>query len=128
MEHFLPSLFSKVLNMSITASYVILFVLIARLFLKKAPKIFSYTLWAVVLFRLLCPFSFSSAFSFLKAIAPSSGKMNYIPSDVGMMVHPQIETGIGNVNSAINNSLPAATTYASANPMQIKWSGLALSL
>lgn len=119
MEHFLPALFFKVLNMSITASYVILFVMIARLFLKKAPKIFSYTLWAVVLFRLLCPFSFSSAFSFLKAIAPSSGKMDYIPSDVGMMVHPRIETGLGNVDSAINSSLPAAMTYASANPMQI---------
>lgn len=115
----MPALFFSVLNMSITTSYVILFVIIARLFLKKTPKIFSYTLWSVVLFRLLCPFSFSSAFSFLKAIAPSSGKMDYIPADVGMMVQPQIETGIGKVNSIINSSLPAATSYASANPMQI---------
>jgi beta-lactamase regulating signal transducer with metallopeptidase domain len=119
MEHFLPSLFSKVLNMSITASYVILFVMIARLLLKKTPKIFSYTLWSVVLFRLLCPFSFSSAFSFLKAITPSSGKMDYIPSNVGMMVQPQIETGIDKVNSIVNSSLPVAMPYASANPMQI---------
>lgn len=119
MEHFLSALFFSILNMSITTSYVILFVMIARLLLKKAPKIFSYALWAVVLFRLLCPFSFSSAFSFLKAITPSSGKMDYIPSDVGMMVQPQIETGIGKVNSIINGSLPAATPYASANPMQI---------
>ncbi|SHK80085.1 M56 family metallopeptidase [Desulforamulus aeronauticus] len=119
MEDFLSALFLKVLNMSITSSYVILFVMIARLFLKKAPKIFSYTLWAVVLFRLLCPFSFSSAFSFLKAVTPSSGKMDYISSDVGMMVQPQIETGIDKVNSIVNSSLPAATPYASANPMQI---------
>lgn len=119
MEHFLPELFSNVLNMSITTSYVILFVMIARLILKKAPKIFSYTLWGVVLFRLLCPFSFSSTFSFLKAIAPSSGKMDYIPSDVGMMVHPQIETGIHKVNSIVNSSLPQAVPYASENPMQM---------
>ncbi len=41
--------------MSLTASVVILIVLLFRLVLKKAPKIFSYALWAVVLFRLLCP-------------------------------------------------------------------------
>ncbi len=43
--------------------------------------------------------SFSSAFSFLKAIAPSSGKMDYIPVDVGIMIEPQIETGIRGVNA-----------------------------
>ena len=82
MELFLQELFLSVLNMSINASYVILFVVMARLFLKKTPKIFSYTLWSVVLFRLVCPFSFSSAFSFLKAVTPSSGKMEYIPFEV----------------------------------------------
>ena len=37
-----------VFNMSVTASVVIVFVLLARLLLKRAPKIFSYALWAVV--------------------------------------------------------------------------------
>lgn len=119
MEIFLQELFLSVLNMSITASYVILFVVMARLFLKKTPKIFSYALWAVVLFRLVCPFSFSAAFSLLKAVIPSSGKMDYIPFDVGMMGQPQIDTGIHGVNSIISNSLPAATPYVSANPMQM---------
>ncbi|WP_206458208.1 M56 family metallopeptidase [Anaerovorax sp. IOR16] len=59
----LDHLFLQILNMSFTASYVILFVLIVRFFLRKAPKIFSYSLWSVVLFRLLCPFSFESRFS-----------------------------------------------------------------
>ncbi|MFA7149361.1 MAG: M56 family metallopeptidase, partial [Syntrophomonadaceae bacterium] len=45
--------FITVLNMSLTASYVVLAVIIVRLLLKRAPKIFSYALWAVVLFRLL---------------------------------------------------------------------------
>jgi beta-lactamase regulating signal transducer with metallopeptidase domain len=52
-----------ILDMSLTAGVVIIFVLGARLLLKKAPKIFSYALWAVVLFRLFCPLSFSSQFS-----------------------------------------------------------------
>lgn len=47
--------FLTILDMSITASIVILAVLLVRLPLKKAPKIFSYALWFVVLFRLLCP-------------------------------------------------------------------------
>lgn len=51
------TLFPAVLNMSLTASIVIAFVLAVRLFLKKAPKVFSYALWGVVLFRLLCPVS-----------------------------------------------------------------------
>lgn len=57
------TVFLQILNMSLTASYVILFVVAARMFLKKAPKIFSYALWSVVLFRLTCPFSFSSKMS-----------------------------------------------------------------
>ena len=61
----LQEVFSKVLNMSLTGSVVIVFVLIARLLIRKAPKVFSYSLWAVVLFRLLCPVSFSSALSLL---------------------------------------------------------------
>lgn len=119
MELFLQKLFLSVLNLSITASYVILFVVVARFLLKRTPKIFSYTLWAIVLFRLVSPFTFSSAFSFLKAVTPSSGKMEYIPSDVGMMGQPQIDIGISGVNSIVNHSLPAATPYASVNPMQI---------
>lgn len=49
-------LFLKILGMSITASFVIGAVILLRLLLKKAPKIFSYLLWIAVFFRLLCPF------------------------------------------------------------------------
>jgi len=119
MEAFLQDSFVEVINMSITASYVILFVFIARLFLKKAPKIFSYSLWGVVLFRLICPFSFSSTFSFLKAASGGTAKMEYISPDIGMMARPQIDIGINGINTAVNASLPVATPYASGNPMQI---------
>lgn len=126
MELFLQGLFVDVVNMSITASYVILFVLVARLFLGKAPKIFSYSLWAVVLFRLICPFSFSSAFSLLQTVSSSSGNMEYIPSNIGTMAQPQVNPQMNAVNSTINTSLPAALPYSSANPMQIVLSVLSM--
>ncbi len=76
--------FLTILNMSMTASYVILCIILIRLLLKKAPKIFSYGLWSVAGFRLLCPFSFKSILSLvpmntyqqasqIKDIAPASG-------------------------------------------------------
>ncbi len=58
-------IFLHVLQMSLTASFVILCVLAVRFLLKKSPKIFSYVLWAVVLFRLICPFAFESGFSII---------------------------------------------------------------
>lgn len=58
-------IFAKVLRMSMTASIVIVVVCLARLILRKAPKKASYLLWAVVLFRLLCPLSIPSPISFL---------------------------------------------------------------
>ena len=55
-----------VLNMSLTASVVIGCVLLARLLLRRAPKVFSYGLWAVVLFRLICPVSVTAHLSLLR--------------------------------------------------------------
>ena len=61
----LDEIFLRILDMTKTGSIVILAVLLARLLLKKAPKTFSYALWAVVLFRLLCPVSFEAQMSLL---------------------------------------------------------------
>ena len=61
----MTSLFLKVFNLSISASYLILAVLVARLLLKKAPKWVNVALWAVVGLRLLCPFSLESALSLI---------------------------------------------------------------
>lgn len=79
----LSTLFSAVLNMSITASVVILVVLLAQRLLKGAPKVISYALWGVVLFRLLCPFSLSAQFSLLSLFqtsATETGQMAYLPA------------------------------------------------
>lgn len=62
---FLIDHFPDLLDLNTTVSYVILFVLCVRQFLKGAPKIFSYALWGIVLLRLLVPFSIESSMSFL---------------------------------------------------------------
>ena len=61
----LIDLFSRVLNMSLAAGIIILLVLAVRFLLRKTPKIFSYLLWAAVLFRLLCPVAPESRVSVL---------------------------------------------------------------
>lgn len=78
----LNSIFPAILNMSMAAIPVILAVLLARFALKRAPRIFSYLLWAVVLFRLLCPVSLTSGFSLLGALdAPvTSSGSGYVTS------------------------------------------------
>ncbi len=58
-------LFMKIIDMSMKASIVIAVICLARLLLRKAPKGITYFLWAVVLFRLLCPISISSPISFM---------------------------------------------------------------
>ena len=83
------NLFSVILNMSMTGSIVILLVMLARLILKRSPKIFSYALWAVVLFRLLCPVAFTAPVSVLNALEPkvqeaseSTSVIYFIPAEV----------------------------------------------
>ncbi len=68
----MATVFTTILNMSLTASVIILVVLLARLCLKRLPKIYSYLLWSVVLFRLLCPVSFSLPVSVLAPMAEAS--------------------------------------------------------
>lgn len=123
----MEALFLKILNMSITADYVIIVVILIRLLLKKAPKKYSYLLWSVVLFRMICPVSYSSAFSIFQAklfdmaTAQKDGgaALSFIPADIGYMKTPRVTVGIPTMNSIISGSLPVATPYASINPMQI---------
>jgi len=61
----MTNLFIAILNMSLVGSFVIAAVCVARIFLKKSPKIFLYFLWAVAGFRLVFPFSIESAFSLI---------------------------------------------------------------
>lgn len=119
----LSGLFITILNMSITATYVAVCVILVRILLRNAPKKFSYALWAVVLFRFICPVSFTSAVSFLGLlnINPhnTAGVLEYVPNNIGFMPEPTVQSGIGSLDSAVNTYLPQAAPIASANPMQI---------
>ena len=59
----LKSIFSGVLTMSLKAIPVILLVLLLRFALRRAPKRWAYALWAVPLYRLVCPAALPAAFS-----------------------------------------------------------------
>ena len=69
-------LFLKIINMSISASWLVLAVLILRFVLKKAPKWVNVLLWGIVAVRLICPFSFESALSLI----PSSETIDLLKS------------------------------------------------
>ncbi len=124
---FMEMSFLKIINMSITASYVILAILLIRLCIGRIAKIFSYVLWSVVAFRLLSPVSFSSTISIFNfklfdmtaAQSGASGTFIYVPSDIAYLERPQVTVGIPEVNHFIVESLPAATPPASVNLMQI---------
>lgn len=70
----MKELFVKCLEMSLSASTVILAVLLLRFALKKAPKVYSYALWALVLIKLLCPIEIKSPIGLTKAGPAESGE------------------------------------------------------
>lgn len=108
-------LFIKLLNMSITAGWIVLGVFLLRLALKKAPRWAVCALWALVGVRLVCPVSFESVLSLIPSAETISPNILYSSA-------PQIQSGIDFINSAVNPALSesfAPDVYASANPMQI---------
>ena len=114
-----------VFNMSVTASVVIVFVLLARLLLKKAPKIFSYALWAVVLFRLLCPVSITTNLSLLGLLdAPvveattHTTAVEYIPQDVVHTPASEVKLPVPGMNQSVNEALPLGDEQTAVDPME----------
>ena len=108
-------LFLKIINMSISASWLVLAVLILRFVLKKAPKWINVLLWGIVAIRLICPFSFESTLS----IIPSA---ETIPLNIGVDTTPTINSGISAINNAVNPIISQSNTPmagASVNPLQI---------
>lgn len=111
----MTGLFLKIINMSISASWLILAVLICRLVLKKAPKWVNVLLWGIAAVRLLFPFSVESALSLI----PSA---ETITPEIMMDASPTINTGIPAINNAVNPVISqsfAPSPAASANPLQI---------
>lgn len=118
---FMPTL----LNMSLTASVAIVLVMLLRLLLKKAPKVISYALWGVVLFRLLCPVSIGSDFSVYNLFdvpTEESGTVTsvieYVPSNIVHTEYPSVSLPVPGISDAINETLPQGEEQLRADPLE----------
>lgn len=117
------TLLQAVLKMSFTGSIVILTVLIARAILFKAPKIFSYMLWSVVLFRLLCPVSF---FTHISVLQFTGTPYKIAEKNVNTKKHPQNTINIQKTVPQIkitnkNNIMPENTIPETASNIFLYW-------
>lgn len=93
----MSGIFLKIVNMSISAGWIVLAVLVLRLLLKKAPKWATVLLWAIVGLRLIMPFSIESLFS----LVPSSETISMAPDSP----RPYFESGIVIVDNQVNEYL-----------------------
>lgn len=128
MGHFVSyELLPVIFNMTVTAGVVILAVLLVRFILKKlgAPAVVSYALWAVVLFRLLCPVSVTapvSLFGVLDApvVATEGGAttIEYVPKEIVHMENPAVELPVPVVGDAISAVLPQGEEQLRADPLE----------
>ncbi len=94
----MSDLFLKIVNMSISASWLVVAVLILILVLKKAPKWVNVLLWGIVAVRLICPFSFESALSLIPSAETFPEKIISGPSF-------DVQTGITPIDNRINDYL-----------------------
>lgn len=111
----METIFIDILNMSISAGWVILAVLLLRVLLRKAPKAMRCCLWILVGIRLICPISLESALSLLPSAEP-------IPQEILYDASPAIESGIESIDNVVNPILSSSLAPApgdSANPMQV---------
>ena len=115
----------RLLNMSLTASIAIVLVILLRFVLKKAPKVISYALWSIVLFRLLCPVSIGSTFSVFNLFeTPTEDSgfitsvIEYVPTDIVHTEHPSVVVPVPGVSDAINEALPQGEEQLRADPLE----------
>ena len=93
----MSGLFLSIINMSISASWIVLTVLLLRILLKKAPKWIMVLLWGIVAIRLICPFSIESAISLI----PSSETISKAPN----APRPHFESGVTIIDNQVNDYL-----------------------
>ena len=111
----MSEVFIAVLNMSISASYLILAVLLLRLLFRKAPGWIKTALWGIASIRLICPVSLKSVLSLIP-------NPQTVPPEIMMDRNPEINTGLPIVNKVINPVIKGAFTpdpATSANPLQL---------
>lgn len=94
-------IFTKIFNMSVTASFLIVAVILLRLILKNAPKWTRYILWLLVALRLVIPFTFESPLSLVPNAQAINSATNSSTSYVSSLVNSK---GFQTMQSAV--SLP----------------------
>ena len=97
----MDDVFLKLVNLSISASWLILAVLVLRVVLKKAPKWVMPLLWGVVALRLVCPFSIESVLSLI----PSA---ETIPSEIVTETREPVLYEQATLDIVTNPTLPPA--------------------
>ena len=121
----LDVVFSLVLTMSLSASWIAAAVLVLRLLLKKAPRWITCLLWAMVAVRLVCPISLQSPVSAYQVAAPAavqeSGQVEYFHYVYESGDKPSIQLDVDAIRPA--EAIPAQpqTTpeqSAAAEPVQ----------
>ena len=117
----MAAVFLKLLNLSISASWLVLAVLVLRLVSKRSPKWVNVLLWGIVALRLVLPFSIESALSLI----PSAETVS--PAAVQFDPAPTITSGVSVIDNAVNPSLSehfSAVPTASVNPLYV-WTEIA---
>ena len=117
----MAAVFLKLLNLSISASWLVLAVLVLRLVSKRSPKWMNVLLWGIVALRLVLPFSVESALSLI----PSAETVS--PAAVQFDPAPTITSGVSVIDNAVNPSLSehfSAVPTASVNPLYV-WTEIA---
>ena len=111
----MEAVFLKLVNLSITAGWLVLAALVVRLAFRRAPRWIFCLLWGLVALRLVCPVSIESALSLIPSAQP-------LPPELLHAAAPQTSSGMGAAGQAAGSVLgqsaaPAAQAGADAAPL-----------
>lgn len=106
----MAKVFRVVLEMSITGTWVILAVLLARMLLRRFPKSYCTVLWAVAGFRLCCPVSFKAVFSLFRVPHVQTGS---VVTQIGI---PEPHSVVMGTREGFGAPLPVPSAVPSSGP------------
>ncbi|HIR09746.1 MAG TPA: peptidase M56, partial [Candidatus Avoscillospira stercoripullorum] len=111
----MEAMFLQLVNLSMTAGWLVLAVLALRLLLRRAPKSILCAMWGLVGLRLLCPVSIESPLSLVPSAQP-------LPREILTAAQPEIYSGVAVIDRVVNPVLTntlAAAPGESVNPAQV---------
>lgn len=115
------AVFAGLVNRSIAAGWLILAVAALRLLMKKAPRWINCLLWAIVAFRLVCPFSFESILSLIPSseTIPVSHIYSEDPVIRDNPYHYQLHSGVTAIDRVVSPTLTETAGPAVRSNMQL---------